>query len=74
LYAEHAGLLLRYALQLAEGDRYLAERIAQETLLRAWLQPDAIAESPARPWLFAVARNLATDENWAGPATDRSGT
>ncbi len=33
----------------------------QETLLKAWLHPDAISDRPARPWLFAVARNLAVD-------------
>ena len=51
----------RYALHLTSGDRQRAEDIVQETLLRAWLHPDAIAERPARPWLFAVARNLAVD-------------
>lgn len=61
LYAEHAGPLLRYALHLTNGDRQRAEDIVQETLLRAWMHPDAIAERPARPWLFAVARNLAVD-------------
>ena len=47
LYAEHAGPLLRYALHLTSGDRQRAEDIVQETLLRAWLHPDAIAERPA---------------------------
>jgi len=61
LYAEHAGPLLRYALHLTSGDRQRAEDIVQETLLRAWMHPDAIAERPPRPWLFAVARNLAVD-------------
>src|SRR5580692_952063 len=61
LYSEHAGPLLRYALHLTSGDRQRAEDIVQETLLRAWMHPDAIAERPARPWLFAVARNLAVD-------------
>ena len=61
LYAEHAGPLLRYALHLTSGDRQRAEDIVQETLLRAWMHPDAIADRPARPWLFAVARNLAVD-------------
>src|SRR5580698_6546164 len=37
------------------------EDIVQETLLRAWQHPEAIAGRPARPWLFAVARNLAID-------------
>jgi len=61
LYAEHAGPLLRYALHLMSGDRQRAEDIVQETLLRAWMHPEAIADRPARPWLFAVARNLAVD-------------
>jgi RNA polymerase sigma-70 factor, ECF subfamily len=61
LYSEHAGPLLRYALHLTNGDRQRAEDIVQETLLRAWLHPEAISERPARPWLFAVARNLAVD-------------
>jgi RNA polymerase sigma-70 factor (ECF subfamily) len=61
LYEEHAGPLLRYALHLMSGDRQRAEDIVQETLLRAWQHPEAIADRPARPWLFAVARNLAVD-------------
>lgn len=65
LYAEHAGALLSYALHLTSGDRQRAEDIVQETLLRAWLHPDAIAGRPARPWLFAVARNLAVDAHRA---------
>jgi RNA polymerase sigma-70 factor (ECF subfamily) len=61
LYAEHAAPLLRYAMHLMSGDRQRAEDIVQETLLRAWQHPEAIADRPARPWLFAVARNLAID-------------
>src|ERR1700722_18099835 len=61
LYAEHAAPLLRYAMHLMNGDRQRAEDIVQETLLRAWQHPEAIADRPARPWLFAVARNLAVD-------------
>ncbi len=33
----------------------------QETVVRAWRHPEALADRPARPWLFAVARNLAVD-------------
>lgn len=65
LYAEHAAPLLRYALQMTGGDRQRAEDIVQETLVRAWLHPEAIAQRPARPWLFAVARNLAVDAHRA---------
>jgi RNA polymerase sigma-70 factor (ECF subfamily) len=61
LYSDHAGPLLRYALHLMSGDRQRAEDIVQETLLRAWLHPEAIADRSPRPWLFAVARNLAVD-------------
>jgi RNA polymerase sigma-70 factor (ECF subfamily) len=68
LYWEHAGPLLRYALHLTSGDRQRAEDIVQETLLRAWLHPQAITDRPARPWLFAVARNLAVDAHRARQA------
>jgi RNA polymerase sigma-70 factor, ECF subfamily len=68
LYREHAGPLLRYALHLTSGDRQRAEDIVQETLLRAWLHPDALVSRPARPWLFAVARNLAVDAHRARQA------
>jgi RNA polymerase sigma-70 factor (ECF subfamily) len=61
LYAEHGGALLRYALHLSGGDRQRAEDLVQETIVRAWRHPDAVADRPARPWLFAVARNLAVD-------------
>jgi RNA polymerase sigma-70 factor (ECF subfamily) len=65
LYAEHAGALLRYVLRMTDGDRQRAEDIVQETLLRAWQHPEAIADRPARPWLYAVARNLAVDAHRA---------
>ena len=65
LYDEHASALLGYVLRLTSGDRQRAEDIVQETLLRAWLHPEAIASRPARPWLFAVARNLAVDAHRA---------
>ena len=46
LYAEHAAALLRFTLRMTDGDRQRAEDIVQETLLRAWLHPEAIAERP----------------------------
>src|ERR1700753_2997038 len=58
---EHGAALLRYALHLTGGDRQRAEDLVQETVLRAWRHPAALADRPARPWLFAVARNLAVD-------------
>src|ERR1700742_5344608 len=61
LYAEHGGALLRYALHLTGGYKQRAEALVQETVLRAWRHPEALVDRPARPWLFAVARNLAVD-------------
>src|SRR5260370_2075091 len=61
LYAEHGGALLRYALHLAGGDRQRAEDLVQETIVRAWRHPEALADRPARPWLCAGAGNLAVD-------------
>jgi RNA polymerase sigma-70 factor (ECF subfamily) len=63
LYAEHAGPLLGYVLRLTGGDRYRAEDVVQETLLRAWRHPEAIAASDVspRPWLYTVARHLVVD-------------
>jgi RNA polymerase sigma-70 factor (ECF subfamily) len=61
LYDEHGGPLLGYVLRLTGGDRPQAEDVVQETLLRAWRHPEALAGRPVRPWLFTVARNLVVD-------------
>lgn len=63
LYAEHAGPLLGYVLRLTGGDRARAEDVVQETMLRAWRHPEALAASAGspRPWLCTVARNLVVD-------------
>lgn len=65
LYSEHGGALLRYALHLTGGDTQRAEDLVQETIVRAWRHPEALTGRPARPWLFAVARNLAVDAHRA---------
>lgn len=63
LYARYAGPLLGYVLCLNGGDRGRAEDVVQETLLRAWRDPDALSErhGSIRPWLYTVARNLVID-------------
>ncbi|MDA8045163.1 MAG: sigma-70 family RNA polymerase sigma factor [Actinomycetota bacterium] len=65
LCAEHAGALLGYATRLTGGDRGRAEDIVQETLLRAWRNPQALdpARGSLRPWLLTVARRIAIDEH-----------
>jgi RNA polymerase sigma-70 factor (ECF subfamily) len=61
LYAEYAGPLLEYVERLLDGDRFQAEDVVQETLVRAWRNADALAAETARPWLFTVARRLVID-------------
>lgn len=63
LYRLHGGHLLRALIRITHGDRGRAEDILQETLLRAWRNPAAVARGPAasRPWLFTVARRIAID-------------
>jgi RNA polymerase sigma-70 factor (ECF subfamily) len=65
LYREHAGPLLAYVQRLVGGDRYLAEDVVQETLLRAWRNAghlDPTAHS-LRPWLVTVARRVVIDDH-----------
>ncbi|SMD26993.1 sigma-70 family RNA polymerase sigma factor [Kibdelosporangium aridum] len=63
LHDEHAAPLLRYVLRLT-GDDQLAEDVVQETLLRAWKNPDILAQgiTAARAWLYKVARNVVIDD------------
>ncbi|KIF71451.1 RNA polymerase sigma factor [Streptomyces sp. AcH 505] len=63
LQREHGPALLHFLLGLTYGDRQRAEDLLQETLVRAWLHPEAF-DAPfdsMRPWLFTVGRRLAID-------------
>lgn len=73
LFHEHAAALLQRLLPLTGGDRGRAEDIVQETLIRAWRHPEALApdRGPVRPWLFTVAHNLAVDAQRARAARPR---
>ncbi|MGW7514260.1 sigma-70 family RNA polymerase sigma factor [Streptomyces sp. NPDC054796] len=62
LYDEQAGALYAYVVRLLGGDRYRAEDVVQETLLRCWRTQDLTSGQPLRPWLFRVARNLVIDD------------
>lgn len=67
LYEQHGRVLFGYVLRLVDGDRGRAEDIVQETIIRAWRHPEALARDPhaIRPWLFTVARNLVVDAHRA---------
>lgn len=64
LCQEFGAPLLRYVTGLLAGDRFRAEDIVQETLLRAWRHPEVAGAQDRSPraWLFAVARNLVIDD------------
>ncbi|MFC3995263.1 sigma-70 family RNA polymerase sigma factor [Nocardiopsis sediminis] len=62
LYNEHGRSLLAYATRLT-GDRAAAEDVVQETLIRAWRNPDVLVngKGSVRGWLLTVTRNIVTD-------------
>ena len=64
LHRRHAPALWGYVLNLTNGDRARAEDVVQETLLRAWRNPQVLDESRGNPraWLFTVARRICIDE------------
>ncbi|EXG81497.1 RNA polymerase sigma factor, sigma-70 family [Cryptosporangium arvum DSM 44712] len=69
LFAEHGRALLAYVTRLTE-DRSLAEDIVQETILRAWRNPDVMVngKGSVRGWLLTVARNIVIDQSRARAA------
>ncbi len=63
LHDEHAAALWSYVTGLLHGDRVRAQDVVQETLLRAWRNPDAIADpSTSRGWLYTVAKRIVIDD------------
>ncbi|HEY2166890.1 MAG TPA: sigma-70 family RNA polymerase sigma factor [Jatrophihabitantaceae bacterium] len=64
LHDQHAGALWAYAVNLTNGDRAKAQDVVQETMLRAWRNPQVLDQSggSARGWLFTVARRIVIDD------------
>ena len=60
LYERYAQDVYRFALYLC-GDPVLAEDIAEETFVRAWVTPDEIRVGTVKAYLFMIARNLYRD-------------
>jgi RNA polymerase sigma-70 factor, ECF subfamily len=64
LHDEHAHALWSYVVGLTNGDRMQAQDVVQETLLRAWRNPQVLAQTQgsARGWLYTVAKRIVIDE------------
>lgn len=62
LFERHYTDVFRYALVLTNS-REDAEDVAAETFARAWraFSQDREPQGPPLPWLFTIARNIATD-------------
>jgi RNA polymerase sigma-70 factor (ECF subfamily) len=70
LYERHGTVLLSFAVQLCNGDRYRAEDIVQETAVRAWQHRGILDPTTdrVRTWLFTVAHRLVIDHHRARQA------
>jgi RNA polymerase sigma-70 factor (ECF subfamily) len=70
LHDQHARALWSYVVNLTNGDRGKAQDVVQETLLRAWRNPQVLDQSrgSARGWLFTVAKRIVIDE-WRATRT-----
>jgi RNA polymerase sigma-70 factor (ECF subfamily) len=64
LHEEHAGALWSYVVGLTNGDQAQAQDVVQETMLRAWRNPQVLAQTSgsARGWLFTVAKRIVIDD------------
>jgi RNA polymerase sigma-70 factor, ECF subfamily len=63
LYQENGAFVLTYVTGLLK-DRYLAEDVVQETMLRAWRHCEGFSaeKGSVRGWLMRVAHNIAMDK------------
>lgn len=61
LVTRHHAPLLGYLYRLVGGDQQLAEDLVQETLLHVLKQHTYHDDRPFKPWLYAIATNLARD-------------
>ena len=57
LFERHSRDVYRFALYLS-GDPSLAEEIAQETFVRAWVMPGEVCGGTVKAYLLTIARNL----------------
>jgi RNA polymerase sigma-70 factor, ECF subfamily len=62
LVRRHQGPLLGFFYRMLDGDRAQAEDLVQETFLRLLRQRTYTRGRAFKPWLYAVATNLARDQ------------
>jgi RNA polymerase sigma-70 factor, ECF subfamily len=64
LHDQHGRAVWAYVVRLTNGDAARADDVVQETLLRAWRNPQVLDQSQgsARAWLLTVARRIVIDE------------
>ena len=61
LVQRHHGPLLGYLYRMCDANRALAEDLTQETFIRIMRQANYQPGRPFKPWLYAIATNLARD-------------
>ena len=64
LHDQHARAVWAYVVRLTNGDAARADDVVQETMLRAWRNPQVLDQSQgsARAWLMTVARRIVIDD------------
>ena len=65
LVQRHQGALLGFFYRMLDGDRALAEDLVQDTFVRLLRQRTYTPARAFKPWLYAVATNLARDHRRA---------
>jgi hypothetical protein len=73
LIDRYYGPILAYLFRLTGGRRQVAEDLAQETFLRLMRQASYQTGRAFRPWLYAVATNLAHDHFRAAGQREENG-
>lgn len=61
LVERHHSPLIGYLYRMVDGDRALAEDLTQETFIRLITSKSYVSTRPFKPWLYAIATNLARD-------------